>query len=233
MDLKGNSVTWLGHGTWLWTTSEGKRVMVDPFLENNPSCPDEYKNPAVDGVLVTHGHIDHIADLPSLVASSKPPVVASWEVGAHLIGQGIENVTQIGCGGTTTVAGVTATMVTAVHGSGIGAPDNTMLQGGAAAGYMIEFPDGLVAYQAGDTDVFGDMALLAEIHRPDVAVLPIGGHFTMDPSRAVHAIRLLGVTQVLCGHWGMFEALAGTPAELRGLVPAGVDVPDLEPGTTF
>lgn len=123
MDLRGNSVTWLGHGTWLWTTSEGKRVMVDPFLANNPVCPDNLRSPGqMDAVLVTHGHIDHIADLPTLVEGTATPVVASWEVGAHLIGQGIENVIQMGCGGTVEVAGIKATMVTAVHGSGIGAP---------------------------------------------------------------------------------------------------------------
>lgn len=233
MDLRGNSVTWLGHGTWLWTTSEGKRVIVDPFLGNNPTCPEDLREPDVDAILVTHGHIDHIADLPPLAARTGAPVVASWEVGAHLIGQGVENVTQMGCGGTVEAAGVAATMVTAVHGSGIGAPDDTMLQGGAAAGSMIEFPDGLVVYQAGDTDVFGDMALLAELHAPEVAVLPIGGHFTMGPARAAVAVRLLGVTKVLCGHFGTFPPLVGRPAELQALTGASVEVPDLQPGDVF
>ncbi len=234
MDLRGNSVTWLGHGSWLWTTSEGKRVIVDPFLENNPSCPEALRDPSVDAILVTHGHMDHIADLPGLAAKNPDaPVIASWEVGAYLQGEGVGNVVQMGVGGTVDAAGIAATMVTAVHGSGIGAPDQAMLQGGVAAGYMLEFPDGLVVYQAGDTDVFGDMALLAEIHRPHVAVLPMGGHFTMGPSRGVHAVRLLGVKQVLCGHFGTWPPLAGRPAQLRALVPADVEVPELQPGDTF
>lgn len=233
MDLRGNTVTWLGHGTWLWETSEGKRVLVDPFLENNPSCPEDLRSPEVDAILVTHGHVDHIADLPTLAEATGADVIASWEVGAHLIGQGVENVTQMGVGGTVDAAGVQATMTTAVHGSGIGAPDNTMLQGGAAAGFMLQFPDGLVVYQAGDTDVFGDMALLAEIHTPEVAVLPMGGHFTMGPKHGVHAVRLLGVKKVLCGHFGTWPPLAGRPAELRELVPGDVEVPDLEPGDRF
>ena len=234
MDLNGNSVTWLGHGTWLWTTSEGKRLLVDPFLENNPQCPEELKRPApVDAVLVTHGHIDHIADLAGFVGDTGTPVIASWEVGAHLKGQGVGAVDQIGVGGTVEVAGVRATMVYANHGSGIGDPGATMAEGGVAAGYMLHFPDGLVAYQAGDTDVFGDMALLAEIHSPDVAILPIGDHFTMGPERAVHAVRLLGVGKVLCGHWGTFPVLTGRPEALRRLVPGDVEVPDLAPGDTF
>ncbi|MDH3724323.1 MAG: metal-dependent hydrolase [Thermoleophilia bacterium] len=234
MDLKGNSVTWLGHGTWLWTTSEGKRILVDPFLQNNPVCPDDLKQPGpVDGVLVTHGHIDHIADLVGFVGESETPVFASWEVGAYLIEQGAKAVTQMGIGGTIETAGVRATMVFAAHGSGIGDSEHTMSEGGGAAGFMLHFPDGLVAYHAGDTDVFGDMALLAEIHSPDVAILPIGDLFTMGPERAVHAVRLLGVKKVLCGHWGTFPPLTGTPGALRKLVPSDVEVPDLEPGSTF
>ncbi|MEZ5081384.1 MAG: metal-dependent hydrolase [Thermoleophilia bacterium] len=234
MDLNGNTVTWLGHGTWLWATSQGKRILVDPFLANNPTCPDDLKAPGpVDAVLVTHGHIDHIADLADFVGDSGTPVFASWEVGAHLIGQGVAEVTQMGIGGTIETAGIRATMVFAAHGGGIGAPDDTMLEGGGAAGFMLHFPDGLVVYQAGDTDVFGDMALLAEIHRPDVAVLPIGDLFTMGPERAVHAVRLLGVTRVLCGHWGTFPGLTGTPEALRALVPPDVEVPSLSPGDSF
>jgi L-ascorbate metabolism protein UlaG (beta-lactamase superfamily) len=234
MDLKGNRVQWLGHSTYIWTTSEGRRLMLDPFLTNNPSCPAELKSPEpVDAILVTHGHLDHMVDLAAFVGDSDTPVFTSLEVGGWLMDQGVTAVTQMGIGGTVEAAGVRATMVTATHSSGLGSFDGQMFEGGAAAGFMLQFPDGLVAYHAGDTDVFGDMALLAEIHRPDVAVLPIGGHFTMDPPRAAHAVRLLGVKRVICSHFGTFPPLVGTPAELRSLVPADVEVPDVTPGVTL
>ena len=109
-------------------------------------------------------------------------------------------------GGTVEVAGCKVTMVHAVHSCGLLDGDQ-IVEGGDPAGFIIEFPDGLVVYQAGDTDVFGDMALIGEIYKPDVAVLPIGDHFTMGPRQAAHAVRLLGVKQVISGHFGTFPVL--------------------------
>jgi L-ascorbate metabolism protein UlaG (beta-lactamase superfamily) len=235
MDLKGNAVTWLGHGTWLWETSEGKRLLVDCWLEGNPATPDEYKDPAalnLDGILITHGHFDHIgeggAEAVRVIQGSGAPAFALFEVAAFLGGKGVE-VTGFNIGGSVEVAGVTATMVSAVHSAGI-TGDSGMVEGGVPVGFVLRFPDGLVVYQAGDTDVFGDMALIAEIDPLDVAVLPIGDFYSMGPKRAAHAVRLLKVPQVLCGHFGTFPALAGTPAALRELVGGGVDIPDISPG---
>lgn len=237
MDLRGNAVTWLGHGTWLWETSEGRRLLVDCWTRNNPACPEEYKEPAglgtIDGILITHGHFDHLADAVEIIRATQAPAVAIFETAMYLGGRGLETVTGINKGGTIEVAGCRATMVHAIHSGGITADDGTIIEGGDPAGYVVEFPDGLVVYHAGDTDVFGDMALIAEIYRPDVAVLPIGDLYTMSPRQAAHAVRLLGVRQVLCGHWGTFPPLTGRPARLRELVGEGVDIPDLEPGTRF
>jgi L-ascorbate metabolism protein UlaG (beta-lactamase superfamily) len=230
MDLKGNRVTWVGHGTWIWETSEGKRIMVDPWLEGNPSCPEDLKDPGkLDAVLMTHGHFDHVGPAVDVIKQTGAQAVAIFETAHYLEGKGCENVVPMNKGGTVSVAGVRATMVNAIHSGGI-MEDGKLIEGGDPAGFVIEFPDGLVVYQAGDTDVFGDMALIAEIYRPTVAVLPIGDHFTMGPRQAAHAVRLLGVKQVLSGHFGTFPVLVGTPAELRKLVPGDVEVPDMTPG---
>jgi L-ascorbate metabolism protein UlaG (beta-lactamase superfamily) len=122
-------------------------------------------------------------------------------------------------------------MVGARHSGGITDDDGGVVYGGDPAGFILEFPDGLVAYLAGDTDVFGDVALIGGIYSPEVSVLPIGGLYTMGPRQAAHAVRLIGSTNVISGHFGTFPPLVGRPAELRRLVGVGEDrIPDMEPG---
>jgi L-ascorbate metabolism protein UlaG (beta-lactamase superfamily) len=138
----------------------------------------------------------------------------------------------MGVGGTADVKGLKISMTTAVHTSSV-ADDGEIRAVGVATGFVVQLEDGRSIYFAGDTALFGDMRLIGEIYAPEIAFLPIGGHYTMDPAAAAKACAFLGVRQVVPMHYGTFPVLAGTPDALKKLVePAGVDVLVLEPGET-
>ncbi len=223
-------LTWLGHAAFRLDSPGGKRIYVDPFLNGNPKCPDAEKEPErVDLIAVTHGHGDHVGDTVELWKKFKPPVVALVELRGWLAGQGVEadaphNPNK---GGTVDVDGVKVTLTDANHSSS--APDGSYA--GEPAGIVLELEDGFTLYFAGDTNVFASMQLIGRIYEPDVAVLPIGDHFTMGPREAAVALELLGVERCVPCHYGTFPLLTGTPDELRKLAP-GVEVITPEPGQT-
>jgi len=222
-------VTWLGHASFRLDTPGGKRVYVDPWL-GNPKCPDSEKEPErVDVIALTHGHGDHVGETVELSKKFEPEIVALVELKGWLGQQGA-NVGEMpgpNKGGTVEAGDVRFTVVNAFHSSS--SDDGDYL--GEAAGFVLGFENGTTIYFAGDTCVFGDMQLIGRIYSPDVAVLPIGGHFTMDPREAGVALELLGVQHCIPSHYGTFPLLAGTPDELRQHAP-GVEVLALEPGET-
>ncbi len=231
MDFKGTQVTWLGHGTFKFVTSEDKTVIVDPWVMNNPACPDGEKNPEnLDLVLITHAHFDHIGDAVELGKKLSPETYAIFETAMWLGSKDVPNVTGFNKGGTAEAQGVRFTMTHAVHSCGISDGDQ-ILYGGEAAGYVIRFPGGLTVYYAGDTTVFSDMRIIGELYNPDVAFLPIGDFYTMGPRGAAHATQLLGVKTVVPMHFGTFPVLTGTPDELASLA-SGVEVVAFTPGET-
>jgi L-ascorbate metabolism protein UlaG (beta-lactamase superfamily) len=227
------SITWLGHGTFLLVSPGGKRIVIDPWLDGNPSCPaDRKKIEAADLILVTHGHFDHTGDVLAVARATGAPVVAIYELAAWLEAKGLKNLSPMNKGGTQTVAGIGVTMVDAKHSSSV-IEDGRIIYLGEPCGYVLRFEDGLVAYFAGDTAVFSDMRLIGEIYEPALAFLPIGDHFTMDPVQAAKAVELVGVKRVVPMHYGTFPILTGTPARLRELVASrGVEVVELRPGQT-
>ena len=222
-------VTWLGHGSFRIDSPGGKRVYLDPWL-GNPKCPDAEKEPErIDVIAITHGHNDHVGETVELSKQFSPEIVANVELKGWLGDQGapVGDVPGPNKGGTVEAAGVKFTLVNAFHSSG--AADLTYL--GEAAGIVMEVENGTRLYFAGDTCVFGDMELIGRIYSPDVAILPIGGHFTMDPREASVALELLGSKRCIPGHYGTFPVLTGTPDDLRKEAP-GVEIIELQPGET-
>jgi L-ascorbate metabolism protein UlaG (beta-lactamase superfamily) len=225
------SLTWLGHASFRLDSGGGKRVYVDPWFDN-PKCPESEKDPdRCDVIAITHGHSDHVGSAVELSKKFGPlPVVAMVELKGWLKQQGaaVDDLPGPNKGGTVEAAGLKFTLTNAFHSSA--ADDGTYL--GEAAGVVVELEDGKTIYFAGDTCVFGDMQLIGRIYSPDVAVLPIGGHFTMDPREAAVACELLGVQKVVPMHYGTFPLLSGTPDQLKEQAP-GVDVQAIDPGESL
>jgi L-ascorbate metabolism protein UlaG (beta-lactamase superfamily) len=227
------SLTWLGHAAFLLESDEGKNIYVDPWLTGNPKTPENLKQPEqVDVIAVTHGHGDHVGDTVELSrAFPQAEVVCQVELKAWLEKQGAlvgDQLPGLNKGGTQEVGGVHFTLVNAFHSSS--ADDGTYT--GESCGLVIRLEGGRALYFAGDTCVFGDMALIARLYAPDYAVLPIGDHFTMGPREAAVALELLGNPPCIPSHYGTFPLLTGTPEQLR------IEAPDatlhvLEPGGTL
>lgn len=230
-------VRWLGQAATKITTLTGKVIVIDPFLTQNPKTPQQYKNldalGKVDVILVTHGHGDHTGTIGRTDQSSDAAELAK-RTGALVLGPAglIDTMVSLGWvtaekgvrfakGGTVTPAGpqVKITQLRAEHSSEVVMTDpvtknRVVYPGGEPCGFVIEFENGFKLYHMGDTGLFGDMRLIGEYYKPDVIMMPIGGHFVMDPKDAAYATReMLKPKGVIPIHYGTFPVLRGTPEE--------------------
>ena len=236
MKLNGIKITWLGHACFLIQTPGGKKVIIDPFITPNPVTPaDKKKIDLLDVMLCTHGHSDHISDAVDLAKKHNPKVAGMYEFCSWIQKKGAKQIAPMNKGGTQQVGDIKVSMVTANHSNTID-DGGQSISGGDPCGFVVEFDNGLKIYHAGDTNVFGDMAIIHDLYAPDLAMLPIGDLFTMGPKEAVYACRLLKPKAVIPMHYGTFPVLTGTPEEFgRQLKQAGINVEliTMKPGETI
>ena len=211
-------ITWLGHGTFQFRLESGEVFVMDPWIEGNPAYPKNHKFDRVDAILISHGHFDHIHDAVPLAKHFTPQMVGIFETCEWLNSKGVSKTAAMNKGGSQQVGPVHVTMTHAVHSCGIKEDDGSIVYGGEAAGYILTFPDARTLYFAGDTNVFSDMQLIAELYQPELAFLPIGDLFTMGPREAALACRLLEPKKVVPMHFGTFPPLTGRPAQLAELI---------------
>lgn len=241
-------VLWLGHATVKLTSVDGKVIIIDPFLKNNPKTPAEYKDLKalgnVDIILITHGHGDHVADAAELAKLTGAKVVGNAELVRQMAALGLIDKGQIVAmnkSGTIKPVGekIKINMVRAEHSSSLnmaqltgGKEKEHYVSAGEPVGYVIEFENGIRIYHSGDTGVFGDMALIGELYKPDVALIAIGGHFTMDGEQAAYAMKeLMKPRKIIPIHYGTFPILQGNPEQLKkAMGKSSIKVIDIMPG---
>jgi L-ascorbate metabolism protein UlaG (beta-lactamase superfamily) len=231
-------LTWLGHAAFrVQVADQHPVILIDPWLKSPVVPPNADELTAdVDLILITHAHSDHMDGTSDLAKKTGAKVVCVAEVGKELVVQGVrkDQVIAGNRGGAIEIDGITITLVQAVHTSSVDEPDGRARVVGEPCGLIIELPNGMVIYNSGDTGIFGDMMLLAQLYRPDIFMVCIGDFYTMGPRQAAMACKMVGAGTIIPQHYGTFPRLLGTPEALRALLPAEMRdrVRVLVPGVT-
>jgi L-ascorbate metabolism protein UlaG (beta-lactamase superfamily) len=215
--------------------SDGRVILIDPWLKDNPACPDVHKQQTrCDYVALTHAHADHCADVPSLLETHDPQVVAMYDFVQLLQAEHSKGrFTGVGIGGTCTIDGISFSMTRAFHASSYQRGD-AFHYAGMPAGFVIQVPGHATVYHAGDTDVFSDMQLIHKLWNPAIVILPIGDHFTMGPAGAALAAGFFEAAAIVPMHYGTFQLLTGTVDAFKSaLDPSNANrVLEMKPGDT-
>lgn len=229
------TITFAGHSA-VFIEIGGKKIAIDPWLQGNPSCPQNLLNPtSLDLIVLTHGHADHASDVVRISGLNSAKIVATYELAMILIGEGIDEsrVVPMNKGGSITIDSVTITLTHAQHSSSYDSPTRGTLYAGEACGVLLGTDEHCI-FHAGDTELFSDLALIGELYQPQVALLPIGDRFTMGPGQAAMAAHLLGVAVAIPIHFGTFGLLTGTASEFtERCSEQDIRAVELTPGSTY
>jgi L-ascorbate metabolism protein UlaG (beta-lactamase superfamily) len=221
------TVTWLGHAAFEVTSAGGTKLLLDPFLTQDPSTPAAFKDLSrykPDAILVTHSHGDHVGDTVAIAKASGAPVVAAYEL-ASTLGLPEKQVMGGNVGGTFQFGDITIHMVPAMHSSE---------PGGRPVGFVLTFKDGRSLYHTGDTWIFGDMSLIQELYHPNILLLGVGGGpYTEDPATAALAVKkYFRPSAIVPMHFGTFPGLA-TTAQVEQAFKGDKRLRVMKPGETL
>ncbi len=224
-------ITWLGHACFL-LEDDGKKVLIDPFISGNPSAPVRAEDIRADLILVTHGHGDHLGDTVLIAKKNSAHVIAIHEIKEHLLAEGVD-AEGMNIGGAVEWNGIKVYMTNALHSASIGGGRDIKYLG-HPAGFVVYMPSGRV-YHMGDTGIFGDMELIGRLHRPDIALVPIGDRFTMGPEEAALAVEMVSPRVVIPMHYNTFPLIRADPMLFKRLVEkkGETEVVVLEPGESY
>ncbi len=229
------NITWFGHSAFLITTNENLRILIDPFISNNPVSPVTVEELYADVILVTHGHQDHFGDTMELANRTGALVVSNHELSVYLSKQGFETL-GMNMGGTVNIQDIKITMVNSLHSSDMDFLEEVNA-GGSSAGFILELENGRKIYHAGDTAIFSDMRyVINHIYNPDIALLPIGDRYTMGPVEAAIAAEWINPEKIIPMHYNTFPAIEQNALEYSDMVRKSnrdVEVVILEPGESY